>query len=275
MFCRFCGKEQQDDSVFCSNCGKKMVETKQENKEHIKCVNKRDSQLVDGIRQNKELTHEYTYVQTPLIDNNIQENVVEETLTNYEKQIERQERIEDYVNEDAEKEFDDDEDVYVDNSSDAEEEIKTMPLFRRFIGSIIDKIFILTLFMVGMIIFDPYMDTDQSVTYFVWFNLFYYMSSELTGASLGKKFLGGLAIDMRNYRRGVLSKIHFIVVLFRGLIGGGLIYFFIQLIHVEMGLSYIKVAFYFFLCMDMPVFFTKRSLLDLLTDTIYVNEESR
>lgn len=275
MFCRFCGKEQQDDSVFCSNCGKKMVETKQENKEHIKCVNKRDSQLVDGIRQNKELTHEYTYVQTPLIDNNIQENVVEETLTNYEKQIERQERIEDYVNEDAEKEFDDDEDVYVDNSSDAEEEIKTMPLFRRFIGSIIDKIFILTLFMVGMIIFDPYMDTDQSVTYFVWFNLFYYMSSELTGASLGKKLLGGLAIDMRNYRRGVLSKIHFIVVLFRGLIGGGLIYFFIQLIHVEMGLSYIKVAFYFFLCMDMPVFFTKRSLLDLLTDTIYVNEESR
>ncbi|MBR5060703.1 MAG: zinc-ribbon domain-containing protein [Prevotella sp.] len=274
MFCRFCGKELPNDSLFCPNCGKKLVETTQENIDLVKCNNSRCSQLINEVQQQKEeLIPNYSQRQTSLIENTIQKRVVEVCDTNNEKQIDEEKEGDSNVG--VEEVPNDEDEVYIDDSSDAEDDIETLPLFRRFIGSIIDKIFILILFFVGMNFIDSYMDIDQTVTCFVWFNLFYYMLSELTGASLGKKILGGLAIDMRNFRRGILSKIHFVIVLFRGLIGGGLIYFFIQLIHVEIGLSYFKVAFYFFLCMDVPVFFTKRSLLDLLTDTIYVKEETR
>ena len=46
------------------------------------------------------------------------------------------------------------------------------------------------------------------------------------------------------------------------------------LLHLAMGLHLFVVFCLFFLCMDLPVLFVKRSLLDICTRTYYVKRKT-
>ena len=109
------------------------------------------------------------------------------------------------------------------------------------------------------------MELDKSMTtFFILLNLLYYIIFEsLLSASLGKRITGGVILDALD------EKIGFGKVLQRALCGGILMFSLVYLIHFEMMLSYKTVFILFFLLMDLPVLFTKRSLLDILTGTTY------
>jgi uncharacterized RDD family membrane protein YckC len=173
-----------------------------------------------------------------------------------------------------------------------------MPLSRRFLGSMIDKIVLLVLFFLTSII-NPLLKSgdlggyiailnkspydyriyeqlgittygfealDSRVTFsFILFNILYYVLFEsIKKASLGKNFLGGVLIDKSS------DVIDFGKALSRGLWGGFMMISFYFLFHLAMGLNLYIVFCLFFLIMDLPVFFTKRSLLDICTRTFYV-----
>lgn len=207
-------------------------------------------------------------------------------------------------------------------------EIKKMPLFSRLIGSIIDKILILFLFVGSSMIISPYgasaklgkyhglinsspnnyeyidqaemnryhtgsyfeyyddidkdfqdkarfekeiphigatKELDVSITIsFIIFNLVFYILFESTlSSSPGKRMLGGVIVDSTN------DKIAFSKTLVRALCGGTMMMFFYYVIHFVVGLSNLGVVVIFFLVVDLPVFFTKRSLLDIVTGTQY------
>lgn len=109
------------------------------------------------------------------------------------------------------------------------------------------------------------MELDKSMTtFFILLNLLYYIIFEsLLSSSLGKRITGGVILDSLD------EKIGFGKVLQRALCGGILMFSLVYLIHFEMMLSYKTVFILFFLLMDLPVLFTKRSLLDILTGTTY------
>ena len=177
-------------------------------------------------------------------------------------------------------------------------ETEIMPLSRRFLGSMIDKIVLLVLFFLTSII-NPLLKSgdlggyiailnkspydyriyeqlgittygfealDSRVTFsFILFNILYYVLFEsIKKASLGKNFLGGVLIDKSS------DVIDFGKALSRGLWGGFMMISFYFLFHLAMGLNLYIVFCLFFLIMDLPVFFTKRSLLDICTRTFYV-----
>lgn len=103
---------------------------------------------------------------------------------------------------------------------------------------------------------------------FIFLNLFYFFFFEFAlYASLGKSMLGG--VIQESYKNNNYSKNALIRTLFRGLF----ISVFVYLIHFVMGLSYYKVMLLYFLIMDVPVFFSKRSLLDICTRTTYVKRK--
>ena len=203
-------------------------------------------------------------------------------------------------------------------------DLQTMPLFQRFLGSLIDKVLLVIIFAVGYTIISPYgapgkmgryigllnsspeiyeyidraamnnygtyqegvskgfqdlerdvngpphigstMEQDISITFsFIILNLLYYILFEsILSASLGKRLLGGVLLDSTDY------KIDFGIALLRGICGGFLMSGVYLLLHLQMGLSNYVVIFVFFLLLDLPVFFTKRSLLDICTCTTYV-----
>lgn len=207
--------------------------------------------------------------------------------------------------------------------ANTEEEIKKMPLFSRLVGSIIDKILILLLFVVGFTIISPFgaagkmgkyvgmlkispnnyeyidkaamnrygsysdgvsqyyqdmerlandpphigstLELDMSITFtFILLNIIFYILFESTlSASPGKRMLGGLILDSANEKIG-LGK-----ALTRGLFGGALMAGTYFLLHLQGSMSNIVVVFVFFLLLDLPVLFTKRSLLDIFTGTTY------
>ena len=202
-------------------------------------------------------------------------------------------------------------------------EIKKMPLFGRFVGSIIDKILILIVFVVGSIVISPYgaagrlgtymglmnsspnnyehidraamnrygtyndgvsqyyqdrerlanepphigstMELDMSITFsFIILNLLYYILLEsILSASLGKRMLGGVLLDSVDDKIGLLK------ALLRAICGGVLMFGVYLLFHLQMGLSNYVVICVFFLLLDLPVFFTKRSLIDICSGTTY------
>ena len=109
------------------------------------------------------------------------------------------------------------------------------------------------------------MELDKTMTfYFIILNLLYYILFEsLLSASLGKRITGGVLLDRAE------DKIGFGNVLQRALFGGILMFSLVYLIHFGMLLSNQAVIIVFFLLMDLPVFFTKRSLLDIVTGTQY------
>ena len=205
----------------------------------------------------------------------------------------------------------------------AEEEVKKMPLLTRFVGSIIDKIFILIIFVVGFTAISPYgapgkmgtyiglrntpldlyeyidksqmnsygtyyegvsrgyqdlarlesnpphigstLELDMSITFtFIFLNLLFYIIFEsILSASPGKRMLGGVILDSAD------DKIGFGKALTRGLCGGALMAGTYFLLHLQGGLTNTVVVVVFFLLLDLPVLFTKKSLLDLCTGTTY------
>ena len=206
---------------------------------------------------------------------------------------------------------------------ETEKEVKKMPLLTRFVGSIIDKIFILIIFVVGFTAISPYgapgkmgtyiglrntpldlyeyidksqmnsygtyndgvsqyyqdmerlandpphigstLELDMSITFtFILLNLLFYIIFEsILSASPGKRMLGGVILDSAD------DKISFGKALTRGLCGGALMAGTYFLLHLQGGLTNIVVVVVFFLLLDLPVLFTKKSLLDLCTGTTY------
>lgn len=207
--------------------------------------------------------------------------------------------------------------------AETEEEVKKMPLLSRFVGSIIDKIFILIIFVAGFTAISPYgapgkmgtyiglrntpldlyeyidksqmnsygtyyegvsrgyqdlarlesdpphigstLELDMSITFtFIFINLLFYILFEsILSASPGKRMLGGVILDSAD------DKIGFGKALIRGLCGGALMAGTYFLLHLQGGLTNTVVVIVFFLLLDLPVLFTKRSLLDLCTGTTY------
>jgi hypothetical protein len=75
--------------------------------------------------------------------------------------------------------------------------------------------------------------------------------------------LGGVILDSAD------DKISFGKALTRGLCGGALMAGTYFLLHLQGGLTNTVVVVVFFLLLDLPVLFTKKSLLDLCTGTTY------
>jgi len=181
-------------------------------------------------------------------------------------------------------------------------QIEMMPLLRRFFGSIIDKVFLLVFFFltcesnpflqsgdiggyIGIIDKSPlnyriyeqlsitnlgFEALDKRVTYsFILLNILFYLLFEtFKKASPGKYLLGGMLID------NISDAIDFSKALSRGLLGGFMMVAFYFLFHLAMGLNLVVVFCLFFLCMDLPVLFVKRSLLDICTRTYYVKRKT-
>ena len=209
-------------------------------------------------------------------------------------------------------------------------EVEPMPLFRRFFGSLIDKVLLVLVFGFGLIITNPFggaailgtytallkivpsnyeyidevrmkdyrnantnpnvsdffqkrarqankpprigstKELDKNITLsFVFLNLFYYILFEsVLFASLGKRWLGGVLLDRKQ------KKIGFARVLIRALWSTVFMLIAVFFFHFQMNQTYFVVIPLFFFILDIPVFFTKRSLLDLCTGTIYIKRKS-
>lgn len=174
-----------------------------------------------------------------------------------------------------------------------------MPLLKRFIGSIIDKIIILILFVLVGLALSPYnfsgdlgtfiggifskppshyswtemaMGSKVSLTtldvniaiLFITINGLYYLVSEIVlKASIGKRIFGGIVI---NAGTGIFSiKRIFARTLVLIILVGIASY-----IRYPLDITYPIVIIAFFMIVDLPVLFKKRSGIDMLTHTIYV-----
>lgn len=209
------------------------------------------------------------------------------------------------------------------------EEKEKMSLFSRFIGSAVDKILILILFVLGFAVISPYgvggklgtyyglrntspslykyidknkmseynsghyyenyhgidkdfldkarqteepphigstLKLDLKITFsFIILNLIYYLLFEcILSASLGKWLWNGIIFDESQ------NKIRYKRVLIRALYGAVLMSLSVFVFHILLDLCNSIVIILFFIIMDIPVLFTKRSLLDLWTNTTYV-----
>lgn len=179
-----------------------------------------------------------------------------------------------------------------------------MNTVKRLIGSIIDKILILLSFGIFIFIFAviadvPYFsifigailnnstasypwteaaangayslsEIDHAIAYsFLIFNVLYYFLYEvLVKASLGKWLVGGRCVDKSN------NKIDFYLAVIRAFTLGVLIFIAIQIREFLTIISYTTTIIIFFLVLDLPVLFCKRSLLDIVTGTYYKSIES-
>lgn len=212
-------------------------------------------------------------------------------------------------------------------TTEIEAEIKKMPLFSRFVGTMIDKILILIIFVVASLAISPYgapgrfgtyiglrnsspsnyeyidkaamnrygtynegvsqyyqdmerldnepphigstLELDMNITFtFIILNLIFYILFEsILSASPGKRMLGGVILDSSD------DKIGFGKALIRGLCGGALMAGVYFLLHLQGGLTNTVVVVVFFLLLDIPVLFTKKSLLDLCTGTTYAKRK--
>lgn len=204
-------------------------------------------------------------------------------------------------------------------------EPRKMSLFRRFVGSIIDKVILISVFVIGYVIISPYeapsklgsyigllktspdayeyidkvkiykynsgeynkrvstayqdlvraysepphigstKENDLKITFsIIILNLLYFFLSELfLSASLGKRMLGGVLHDSAGDKIG-FGKAFSRCLWFATLMAG--IYY---LFHLQIAVSNFAVLVIFFLLIDLPVLFTKRSLLDICTGTTY------
>lgn len=211
--------------------------------------------------------------------------------------------------------------------TDEDEKVEPMPLTKRFIGSIIDKILLITILTVGSIALNPFgapsklggyvgilnaspnnyeyidqalinsygtyyegvskgyqdlerlandpphigtvMELDISITFtFIFLNLIYYFLFEsILSASLGKRMAGGILLDYADEKISITKA--FVRSLYSGILMVGSVY----VLHFLLGLSYYIVIALFFLLMDGPILFTKKSLLDLCTNTRYIKRK--
>jgi hypothetical protein len=176
-----------------------------------------------------------------------------------------------------------------------EAEMITMPLFKRLIASIIDHVVILLLLVVMAlfcVILSPYegpgtlgvisafldispknlpgqfMRLDIYVTIFSIFIFFMYFGlAELRWkASLGKYLLKGILLDSDK----IIIKETNAKRTFTRL---GLYIGYAVIFHFQMGLGYFPVIILYMVFMSLPILFTKQSLLDLMTGTIYAKRK--
>ena len=96
-------------------------------------------------------------------------------------------------------------------------------------------------------------------------NLIYYILFEsMLSASFGKFLVGGVLCDIFD------DKVGYEKALVRGVYLSVFIIVLNFILHSLCGLKYITVLVVFFLLLDIPVLFTKRSLLDICTGTTYL-----
>ncbi len=101
---------------------------------------------------------------------------------------------------------------------------------------------------------------------FLLVNVIYYVLFELTlRSSLGKKLFGGKLMNESG------NTICFWRILSRSLFLGLFVILIVFLFRYQCNLDYYSVTIIFFLLMDVPLFFTQRSLLDLCTKTMYAD----
>ena len=204
-------------------------------------------------------------------------------------------------------------------------EPQKLPLFRRFVGTMIDKFILIVVFVIGFLIISPYgaatklgsfiglikatpdvyefidkariqkyesgeyhgrantgfqdlvraynepphigstKENDLNISFsIIILNLLYYFLSELfLSASLGKRMLGGVLLDSAG------DKIGFGKVFSRSLWFAALMVGIYYLFHLQIEASNFAVLIIFFLLLDLPVLFKKKSLLDICTGTTY------
>lgn len=121
----------------------------------------------------------------------------------------------------------------------------------------------------------PYMgytlDLDKKITFsFILLNILYYILFEsILSASLGKILFGGVLCDVFD------DKIGYGKALARGFGLGVLMVGLYYILHLFGGLTNTTVVVVFFLLLDIPVLFTKRSLLDICTGTTYLKKNKK
>lgn len=110
------------------------------------------------------------------------------------------------------------------------------------------------------------LELDKEITFLlIILNLvFYILCESFWASSLGKGLLLGELRDGAGFKIGVQK------ALVRGLYGAILMIGFYYLFHLVLGFTNGLVIVLFFIVMDLPVFFCKRSLLDICSGTKYV-----
>ncbi len=175
-----------------------------------------------------------------------------------------------------------------------EAEMVTMPLFKRLLASIIDKVVILLLILLSGLIYllvspyeapgilgvitalltaSPKYFTDKAIgletfvlVLIVTYNTLYFLIAEnKVKASLGKYWLGGILL---NSNKEIISDVTSRLFTRIGLSAG-----FILIFHTGMGLPSIAVLILYILINELPTLFAKQSLLDLMTGTIYAKRK--
>lgn len=161
------------------------------------------------------------------------------------------------------KEFRETEKTIDENQIENGRSIVLMPLVNRLIGSIIDKIIIITLWYFLCYLLG-FFDFVLTVILFVASNFFYYLFTETVyHASIGKRFLGGLLINKYGYEIGPGK------AFLRAILLTAMIILSIYLKWKFFLLDTWLVIVVFFLVLDLPVLFCGKSLLDLCTRTMY------
>lgn len=178
-----------------------------------------------------------------------------------------------------------------------------MNIFKRLIGSFLDKIILVFLFGFLFFMFFQHNATDlgifigailnESTASYPWteaaannayslekidrfvvysftiVNMLYYFICEYTlKASLGKYIMGGRCVDIFN------NKVDMSLSFLRAIALGVFIFIAIQFRAFVTIISYTTTFIIFFLIIDIPVLFRKRSLIDIVTGTYYKDAKS-
>lgn len=178
-----------------------------------------------------------------------------------------------------------------------------MNIFKRLIGSLIDKIILVFLFGFLFFMFLPYSAGDlgvfigailnESTASYPWIeaaannaysleridhfivysftimNMFYYFICEqILKASIGKYIMGGRCVDIFD------NKVGMILSFYRAIVLGIFIFIAIQFRAFLTIISYTTTIIIYFFIIDIPVLFRKRSLIDIVTGTYYKDAKS-
>lgn len=106
------------------------------------------------------------------------------------------------------------------------------------------------------------MDLTLTLLFILWNLLYYYISELFLKASLGKFLTGGIVVSGNN------RKINKRNALLRVGMGAFLMLYFVGL-RFLVNTNYYVILILFFYVMDLPLLFSKKSLLDILTGTFY------
>lgn len=178
-----------------------------------------------------------------------------------------------------------------------------MNIFKRLIGSLLDKIILIFLFGFLLVFILPFSgetlgiflgavlnestssypwteaaannvysleEIDHEIVYsFTILNMLYYFICELAfKASPGKYIMGGRCVDVFD------NKVDAYFSFIRAIVLGVFIFLAIQLRAFMQTINYISIIVLFFFIIDISVLFRKRSLIDIVTGTYYKDVKS-